>query len=304
MVYQTYKAYIVMMRCVAKITVLEYKRRQIIFKSVLILTCLFLTGLYAFAQETASPLPKPTAPVTDNANVIDAATEQRLNARLKQLQAQQKIEFAVVTVSTTNGQPIFDYSLAVASGWGIGSKEDDNPSLLLLVAIDDKKYFTQVSRDLEGDLPDGVTGEIQREKLVPAFRQRLYSQGINDTIETYISTLEQKRGFKLEGAPAPSRPTPRRSTGTGVSTTKVCCIVIIVIIVIIIMLMNNRGSRGGRRGGGGGGFIPFPIFIGGGGGGSDSSWGSSSGGGSSGGSDWGGFGGGGDFGGGGSGGSW
>lgn len=283
--------------------VLKYKGRQIIFQSIFILICLFLTGLSALAQETVSPLPKPSAPVTDNANVIEDETEQHLNARLKQLQAQQKIEIAVVTVSTTNGQDIFDYSLAVARGWGIGSKEDDNPSLLLLVAINDRKYYTQVSRDLEGDLPDGLVGQIQRQKLVPAFRQGNYSQGINDTIETYISTLEQKRGFKLEGAPAPARPTTRRSTGTGVSTTKVCCIVIIVIIVIIILLISNRGSRGGRRGGGGfGGIIPFPIFIGGGGGSSGSSWGS--GGGSSGGSDWGGFGGGGDFGGGGAGGDW
>lgn len=282
--------------------VLKYKGRQIIFQSVLILICLSLTGLSAFAQETVSPLPKPTAPVTDNANVIDDATEQRLNTRLKQLQSQQKIEIAVVTVNTTNGQPIFDYSLAIARGWGIGSKEDNNPSLLLLVAVDDRKAYTQVSRDLEGDLPDGLTGQIQRQKLVPAFRQGLYSQGISDTIETYIATLAQKRGFTFEGTSAPSKPTTRRSSGTGVSTTKVCCIVIIVIIVIIILLISNRGSRGGRRGGGGGGFIPFPIFIGGGGGDSGSSWGSS--GGSSGGSDWGGFGGGGDFGGGGAGVDW
>jgi uncharacterized protein len=296
------------MTLVAKMIALNYKRRKNIYfltlRVVLLSTCLLWTGLLAFAQTTESPLPKPAAPVTDNANVIDDQTEQRLNTRLKQLQAQQKIEIAVVTISTTGGQPIFDYSLAVARGWGIGSKEDNNPSLLLLVAIDDRKAYTQVSRDLEGDLPDGLTGQIQRQTIVPAFRQGLYSQGINDTIETYIATLEQKRGFKLEGVPPPSRPTPRRSTGTGVSTTKVCCIVIIIIIVIIILLMNNRGSRGGRRGGGGGfgGIIPFPIFIGGGGGGSGSDWGSS--GGSSGGSDWGGFGGGGDFGGGGAGVDW
>src|SRR5689334_23346773 len=105
------------------------------------------------AQTGQSPLPAPTGYVNDYAKVIDAETEQQLEATLKQLDQQQQIQFAVVTVDSTNGQDIFDYSLAVARGWGIGSKDVQKPSLLLLVAIKDRKYFTHVSRHLEGDLP-------------------------------------------------------------------------------------------------------------------------------------------------------
>ena len=115
------------------------------------------------------------------------------------LKERANIEYAVVTVDTTGDRDIFDYSLAIARGWGIGAKDGDKAGLLLVVAIRDRKYFTQVSRHLEGDLPDGVIGQIQRERLVPAFRQRDYSKGIFDTIQAYVATLAAKRGFSIKG---------------------------------------------------------------------------------------------------------
>src|SRR6266850_235349 len=149
----------------------------------------------AYAQAAQSPLPQPTGYVNDYAGVVDSATKGRLETTLGNLDRQQQIQFSVVTVDTTGGQDIFDYSLAVARGWGIGARDVQKPSLLLLVAIQDRKYHTQVSRHLEGDLPDGLVGQIQREQLVPAFKARQYGEGIADTIDTYIATVAQKNGF-------------------------------------------------------------------------------------------------------------
>ena len=167
----------------------------------------------ANAQTAQSPLPKPTGYVNDYAGVVDSATKDRLETTLGNLDRQQQIQFSVVTVDTTGGQDIFDYSLAVARGWGIGSKDATKPSLLLLVAIKDRKYYTQVSRHLEGDLPDGLVGQIQREQLVPAFKAGQYGQGLAATVETYITTVAQKNGFSTETIfPAGVRP-PQRATG-------------------------------------------------------------------------------------------
>ena len=124
----------------------------------------------AIAQKTQSPLPPPTGYVNDYAGVIDQQTKGRMETTLTNLDREQQIQFFVVTVDSTKGRDIFDYSLAVARGWGVGSKDTSKPSLLLLVAINDRKYQDQTSRHLEGDLPDGLTGQIKREKLVPAFR--------------------------------------------------------------------------------------------------------------------------------------
>jgi uncharacterized protein len=266
----------------------------------LLLSCAF--SILAWAQNTESPLPKPEGYVNDYANVIDPATRTKMEETLTRLDQQQKIEFSVVTVPTTGDRDIFDYSLAVMRGWGIGST--DKPGLLLLVAVNDRKYFTQVSRHLEGDLPDGLVGQIQRETLVPAFKSNNYSQGLMNAVQTFITTLGEKRSFDPASilGDAVSRPSPvrrQRSSGGGLST----CAIIVIIVIILLVLLSSRG------GGGGGGCLNLillgSIFGNSGG----SGWGGGSfGGGGFGGGGGGGFGGfsggGGDAGGGGSGGSW
>ena len=266
----------------------------------------------AFAQDqpwdpNVSPLPPSTGFVNDYAGVIDGATKQSLESKLTAFKQKSTVEIAVAVVRTTGDRDIFDYSLAVARGWKIGSDRDDNPGALLFIAIDDRKYFTQISRDLEDELPDALAGNLQKQFLVPEFKKGNYSKGISDTIDAYIRTIEQR----ASGVATPTPVAGERSRGEFPSFSIFCCLVIIFIIFLIILA--NRGGGGKSRGdrdrwgggfGGGGGALPWIIgsAIGSSSSGS-SSWGGSSdwGGGSGG---WGGFGGGGDFGGGGSGGGW
>jgi uncharacterized protein len=270
----------------------------------------------AFAQTEPfsinnSPLPAPTGMVNDYANIIDEATQAQIEKKLRDFKASTnpQVEIAVVTVRTTGERPIFDYTLAVARGWKIGSKEDDNPSALLLVAVDDRKYYTQVSKDLEDELTDGMIGSLQRQYLVPAFKQTNYGKGINDTVDAYIETIKKRAS---EPTATPLGEEKSETSGLGFF----CCVgIVILVIFVLIIIFGSAGKGGGGTGSGGGdqdrwrsgGFggntsnnsSPI-IFWGGGGDSSSSDWGSSSGGGDS----WGGFGGGGDFGGGGSGGDW
>ncbi|MCA1574928.1 MAG: TPM domain-containing protein, partial [Acidobacteria bacterium] len=172
------------------------------FLAIAVATLVWLPGPNVHAQSTTRspiPLPEPFTPVVDYANVIDPDTRRRLEAIYRNLKQRADIEFAVVTVPTTGDRDIFEYSLDIARGWGIGSKEGEKNGFLLVVAVNDRKYFTQVSRHLEGDLNDGLVGQIQRERLVPQFRRGNYSQGIDDTIQTYVVTLAEKRGFTIEG---------------------------------------------------------------------------------------------------------
>jgi uncharacterized protein len=282
----------------------------------------FFSTVSAVAQtrpQSPVPLPVPFNPIVDNANVIDADTRQRLEAIYLNLKERAQIEYAVLTVPTTGGQDIFDFSLAVARGWGIGPKGGDKAGLLLVVAIQDRKYFTQVSDHLEGDLTDGGVGQIQRERLVPAFRQGNYSKGIFDTIQAYIATLGVKRGFSIEGidqryAYRGEEPPPTQ-TRTSKRSLGVTCCGMIVIVFVLILLSSARGGgggRGGRRrrryGGGLGEALLWGTLLSGlSRGGSSSGWsggGFGGGGGGGGGGFGGGFGGGGSFGGGGAGGSW
>src|SRR5437867_4952282 len=212
------------------------------------LALLLLAKSPGFAETPQSPLPEPTGYVNDYAGVVDSATKARLEETLSNLDRQQHIQFAVVTVDTTDSQDIFDYSLAVARGWGIGSKDTQKPSLLLLVAIKDRRYFTQVSRHLEGDLPDGLVGQIQRDHLVPAFRAGQYGRGLNDTINEYIVTVARKEGFS-PGTVSSGTSTPVRERSAR-GNTSFCAPLIIVVLVIVVLAVFVRRTRGpGTRGG-------------------------------------------------------
>ena len=270
-----------------------------------------LTAANAFAQ---SPLPSPTGYVNDYAGVINRATKTELETTLTNLDREQKIQFAVAVVDTTGGQDIFDYSREVARGWGIGSKDTTKPSLLVLIAIKDRKYFTQVSRHLEGDLPDGLVGQIQREKLVPAFRESDYSRGIRETINEYIRTVARKQGFSTDKIFAPGASAGRTRDSRPKASFCVSIIVLVVIAFVVLALIGaarGRGRGGPGSGGSGGwlGWLLLSMLLSGRSGSGSSGWsgggfGGFSGGGGGDGGGFGGFGGGGDFGGGGAGGSW
>ncbi len=294
---------------------------------LLALLCLAACAAPARAQDarayTQSPLPAPEGWVNDHAGVVDPETKQRLETILRNLKERAQIEFAVVTVPTTGGRDIFDYGLSVARGWGIGQKDGERAGLLLLVAIQDRKYNTQVSRHLEGDLPDSVIDRIVRERMREPFRRGDYSQGLSDVVTTVVATLAQKRNFEIEGIDrsrayqAPTRATRTntgrriREPGGGLSKS-LCCLIAVVVLVVLVLSSRGGGRRGGGGFGGGGGLLNALLLANlfssfgrggggwGGGGGGGSGWGGGGGGGGG----FGGFGGGGDFGGGGSSGDW
>lgn len=282
---------------------------------------LWLANFSVFSQTgqpfsiNESPLPAPTSPVMDYAGVLDANTKRNLEQKIVAFRdaSNPKVELAVAIVPTTGEREIFDYSLAISRGWKIGSKEQDNPSALLVIAVNDRKYFTQVSKDLEDELPDALVGQLQRQNLVPAFRQQNYGKGISDTIDAYIRTIQSKQ---TGSAPPPTEKTEQSREKRG--STSICtigiCLIVLIFIILPLLSRSSKKRRGrddddwGGGGFGGGAASALPWVIGSILANSGSSSGSSSsdwgGGGSSGGSDWGGFGGGGDFGGGGAGGDW
>ena len=292
------------------------------FQALFLVLLLGLTSLTAYSQNNSapfsineSPLPAPTGPVMDYVGVLDANTKQTLENRLTEFRdkTNPKVELAVAIVKTTGERPIFDYSLAVARGWKIGSKEQDNPSALLFIAIDDRKAYVQVSKDLEDELPDGLTTSLQRQYLVPAFRQGNYGKGITDLIEAYIRTIESKGNGNAPVAETTNQP-KKKGSSLSICNIVICLIVLFVILLTIFSRFGsskrNRDDdddwRGGGFGGGAASALPWIVgsilTSGSSGGSSSGGWGGSSSGG--GGDSWGGFGGGGDFGGGGGGSDW
>ena len=148
------------------------------------------------SPQATSRFPVPTGFVNDYANVLDTDSRMRLEALLTKLKTKSNIEFAVVTVETTKGEPIFDYSLALAKEWGIGPKDASGGGMLLLMAIKDRQWRLQVSRSLEKDLPDDVCKKLG-DQSVPLFKKGDFAGGIEKYVIALIQRLEQTRDKSL-----------------------------------------------------------------------------------------------------------
>lgn len=130
--------------------------------------------------------------------MIDSDSRSRLEALVQNLKEKSKIEFAVVTVNSTNGESIDDYSLALGKEWGIGPKNlDEGGGLLLVVAVKDCRWRLQVSRSLEKDLPDEVCKQLGDQSL-PLYKKGDYAGGIEKYAAALIKRLEKQRNFSMQ----------------------------------------------------------------------------------------------------------
>jgi uncharacterized protein len=255
---------------------------------VQILFSLFLLSLFAGAIVAKPEFPAYIGHVNDFANVLDASTKQTLETILTNFESRTGAQLAVVTITTLAEQPIEEYANGLYRAWGVGEKTgaNKNKGALLLIATQDRRSRLEVGYGLEGDLPDGLAGEMLR-RMRPFFREQRWSEGVSLGVNTLVATLAQKWNISIEGI---DQELAYQGTSDQEQASPVGFVAAIIFLIIFFIII----SRIARRGGGGPGAVSWagPLIFGRGGGGfGGGSWGSSSGGGT-GGSDWGGFGGG------------
>ncbi len=212
---------------------------------LLFLTFGILHSTFASAQP---PTPQLTAPVNDFANVIDEASRQELDRRIRALQQTTGDVVVVATVPTY--QPYADineYAVKMFEngGKGIGQKGKDN-GLLLVVAVDDRKVRFEVGYDLEGFITDGFAGEVIRNVMAPQFRQGQYGPGVLAGTTRIMGRIAQGRGVTIPDIPV-ERPGPRSGGAPRIPFS------VIIFVIIILLALGRGGRRRRRRGHWGGG---------------------------------------------------
>ncbi len=274
---------------------------KLLVKSLLPLAAILLCGSLSSAFAQKKKFPNYVGHVNDFANVIDPQTEQKLELWLTNFEQMTGTQIAAVTVESLEGLPVEEYANELYRAWGIGAKtgQSKDKGALLLVSLGDRKTRLEVGYGLEGDLPDGLAGEIIR-RMRSGLQQGQYSQAMTTGVRTLLDTLAEKWNINISGiedrryayrAPAQGE----GSGGLGIGSL----IALFVIFIIVMAVISRAGRKRGGKGFGGGGrdnsWWLYPIIFnrGGGtfGGGSWGNTGGWSGGGSSGGG-WGGFGGG------------
>jgi len=245
---------------------------------------------------------KPQGYVDDFANVLSSGTKQKLNALCAEVDQKAQAQLAVVTVKSLNGESVEQFSIDLATQWGVGPKQQSR-GVMILVAPNDRKYRIEVGYGLEPILPDGKVGGFGRQ-AVPYLQHNDFDGAISLMTQQVASAIAADKGITLDslaGAPrAPARvPDSSRGMPIGIRTIFTLIFLLFPLLGFILRLLFSGRSATTRSRRYGGWWMGGPWYGGGLGGGS---WGGGGGfGGSSGG--FGGFGGG-SFGGGGASGSW
>src|SRR5437867_9745842 len=75
---------------------------------------------------------RPQGYVSDFAGVIDVASKGQLEAYCAKLEQATKVQLALVTIGSLQGEPVEDVARSIARAWGVGQKAENNGALLLL----------------------------------------------------------------------------------------------------------------------------------------------------------------------------
>lgn len=168
---------------------------------ILLFSCgvilLLFLGVTQIAQ-TKKQLPTRTGHVNDFAGVVDEKTRQQLENILEDLKQKTGIEFDIATVESTAGQDIFDFSRQLAQEWNIGARASVKKSLLLVISVSDKASFTQFSKSVQRELPEGVLGEMSQ-RMRTLVNAGQFSEGLNAAVQHFVNSMAQKLTAGGEG---------------------------------------------------------------------------------------------------------
>ncbi|MBN2316654.1 MAG: TPM domain-containing protein [Sedimentisphaerales bacterium] len=207
-------------------------------KSFIIL--LLITSIATVLQAKIDLPEKPDHYVEDYADVINDSDEHSLNGILQELEQKTGAQYIVLTVLTTGGLPIEQYSIEVAEKWILGQKGKDN-GMLFVIAKSDRKWRFEVGYGLEGFITDQYCGRVGRDVLVPYLKKGDYSEGIYKANLTIVQRIASESGVSLTGMPkvAPA-PVQRRN----VRRSLPCCSLILPLIFFLLIFGGGRGGRG------------------------------------------------------------
>jgi uncharacterized protein len=211
-----------------------YRKHFVLFTITLI--TLFVSTIVASG---AVDIPAPKMHVADRAKIIDKQTESRLNAFLSELETKTGAQMVVLTVKTTGGVPVDQFSIDLANAWKLG-QFDQNNGVLVVVAIKDRKYSIEVGSGLESVLTNDFCAEIGKVLFVPNFRNGNFNEGIYQGSAAIINKIAKDAGVTISGAPTRAQ-LPRRR-GSGLSFLPILLIFILPMLGVLGIIIAWRFS--------------------------------------------------------------
>ncbi len=210
--------------------------------------------------------------VTDQAGVVDPASEEGIRSILSELLNRTDYDVAIVTVRTAPGG-VEGLADSLARAWNT----DGNLGLVIVVAVDDRAWRIAPSSELEGLLSSSFNNGVADRCFKPQFRAGNYGAGLLAAVHEIAVRIPVRSGgttsYPSSSGNTPPPPT-RYPTATSCGGPGLCTGIGCVVAFLFVMGILNTARRWTPGGwGGGGGYWSRPYGGGGWGGGWGRSYG-------------------------------
>ncbi|MBO4704639.1 MAG: TPM domain-containing protein [Spirochaetaceae bacterium] len=170
--------------------------------------------------------------VVDAAGVLSSNERATLKDYLLKLNDETSVQIAVLTVPSTDGEPIHDFAVRQFEKWQLGQKGVDNGALLT-VAWNDRTLDITTGDGTEGVLTDVMCGKIIRDVLTPAFREGKQGEGIISAVKNMAGIITQDDSLvSVSGTDAEEEETDESWL----------TLAIIIVIYIVVRLLKGKGN--------------------------------------------------------------
>jgi uncharacterized protein len=135
-----------------------------------------LALVFSIVSVTQVRNPRPDHWVTDQANVLDIGTEDKLNTLAETLYRTKKIELAIVVVDDVRETPK-QFATALFNHWKIGNAQT-NTGVLVLLVMGKRRLEIETGTGIEAALPAAWLADMQARDMVPRFKQKNFPGGL------------------------------------------------------------------------------------------------------------------------------
>lgn len=196
------------------------------------------------------------AALVDQVRLLNEAERRELTARLAEVEALRGVRMGIVLVGSTGEDSIESYANELGNAWHIG----DVGGVLMVVAVRDRHARIEVSRAVEGRLPDVVAGRILRDSMMPAFKAQRYHDGLLDSVRRVDQALDAAPAERVASGPEPAAAEAHGHLAGWVAITLMLLWLIVLVYCVILLVRDRLSMRAAAGVAGGKALIEAGLF--------------------------------------------